>query len=74
MRFITTIDYATKLASGPSLALGMIRQSAWAALDSNFTDQLQRERDDQLVAGRTADFMEGAAAFREKRKPEFKGK
>lgn len=65
---------AEKLAVGPPISLKFIRQSAWAALDSNFSDQLQRERELQLTAGRTDDFKEGVNAFREKRLPKFIGK
>ena len=65
---------ASKLASGPPISLKFLRQSAWAALDSNFSDQLDRERNLQRTAGRTHDFNEGVSAFREKRPPKFIGK
>ena len=68
------IDYAKRLANGPSLALKMIRQSAWAALDSDFETQLLLDRKNQKIAGRTTDFSEGVAAFRERRKAKFSGK
>lgn len=64
---------AEKLAIGPPISLKLIRHSAWEALDSDFSDQLNRERKLQLTAGRTNDFKEGVAAFREKRKPIFIG-
>jgi len=70
----TTLDYASKLANGPSIALGIIRRSAWAALDSTFEAQLLRDRDNQKLAGHTDDFYEGVAAFRERRAAQFTGK
>ena len=69
-----TTTIAEKLASGPPISLKLIRRSAWAALDSSFPEQLARERDEQRLAGRTEDFIEGVAAFREKRKANFSGK
>ena len=70
----TTIEIAEKLANGPPISLRIIRQSIWAALDSSFPEQLARERDEQRTAGRTEDFIEGVAAFREKRTAKFQGK
>ena len=70
----TTSSIAEKLAGGPPFSLRLIRQSAWAALDSSFPEQLARERNSQRAAGRTDDFIEGVSAFREKRKATFQGK
>ena len=70
----TAQTIAEKLANGPPFSLRLIRQSAWAALDSSFPEQLARERDSQRTAGRTDDFIEGVSAFREKRKAKFYGK
>ena len=64
-------EIAEKLASGPPQSLKSIRQSAWAALDSSFADQLARERNLQKNAGRSDEFAEGVNAFREKRKPNY---
>lgn len=69
----TALDFARRLAAGPTLALGMIRQSAWAALDSSLDEQLERERVMQRDAGRTDDMIEGVMAFLEKRDANFKG-
>ena len=68
-----TIEYATKLANGPSVALSLIRRTAWASLDIDFATQLEQDRVNQKTVGRTADFREGVLAFRERRKAEFKG-
>jgi len=70
----TVMELANRLANGPSKTLSLIRQSAWAALDSNLENQLAHERIAQREAGYTEDFKEGVAAFKEKRKPAFKGK
>lgn len=68
----SALQVAEQLAQGPR-SLGMIRQLAVAALDMDFEAQLGREREQQCAAGRTADFLEGVSAFREKRDAVFKG-
>ncbi len=70
----TALEYARRLAAGPTRALGLIRQSAWAALESSLDDQLDRERAWQRDAGRTDDMVEGVMAFLEKRAAKFQGK
>lgn len=67
------MNYAKTLAEGPTKTFGLIRKAAWAALDLNFEDQLDLERQMQCDAGRTDDFVEGVMAFAQKRKPNFKG-
>ncbi|MBU3076474.1 enoyl-CoA hydratase-related protein [Sphingomonas quercus] len=66
------LDLAGNFAAGPA-SLGLIRRAAWAALETDFAGQLEREVADQRAAGRTADFREGLAAFRAKRAPHFTG-
>jgi len=64
---------AGELAAGPTVALGLIRKAAWAALESSWDEALDLERALQRQAGRTNDFLEGVTAFREKRPARFKG-
>lgn len=64
---------AKQLAIGPR-SLGMIKRMAWDALDCDFETALNAERRGQRDAGRTDDFLEGIAAFVEKRKPAFTGR
>lgn len=65
---------ATRLATGPTVALGIMRQNLAAALDSDFASALFRESEGQRLAGDSGDAREGAIAFLQKRKAEFKGK
>ena len=64
---------ATRLAAGPTVALGVMRRNLAAALDGTYVEAMQREAAGQQVAGDSADAREGAMAFLEKRKPMFKG-
>jgi 2-(1,2-epoxy-1,2-dihydrophenyl)acetyl-CoA isomerase len=67
------IALAKELAAGPTRALAEIRKSCWHALDSNFAEQLARDRIVQRAVGHTADHREGLAAFFEKRTAVFTG-
>jgi 2-(1,2-epoxy-1,2-dihydrophenyl)acetyl-CoA isomerase len=64
---------AASLAAGPTLALGLIRKSAWAALTNTFEAQLAQEADYQRDAASTQDHAEGVAAFLGKRPAIFVG-
>ncbi|WP_404338312.1 enoyl-CoA hydratase-related protein [Sphingomonas sp. MMS12-HWE2-04] len=65
---------AERLASGPTLALGMIRRQLHAGAASTYAEAMAREADNQRAARSTADAVEGGMAFLQKRKPEFKGR
>jgi 2-(1,2-epoxy-1,2-dihydrophenyl)acetyl-CoA isomerase len=65
---------ATKLATMPTVALGLIRQQVRTALAGTLEETLAVERANQRTAGRTADFREGVAAFAQKRPPRFTGR
>lgn len=68
-------ELAQRLASGPSLAVEMTKQMAYMGLAADsVTAQMGVESYMISVAAQSEDFMEGVAAFREKRQPQFKGK
>lgn len=64
---------AARLAAGPTLALGLMRQGIAAALDQHYAAAMASEADRQRIAGNSMDAVEGAISFLQKRKPEFKG-
>lgn len=64
---------ARELASGPTVALSLIRRLYWDSPENSFEDQLNLEYQLQRVAGATEDFKEGVGAFLEKRPAKFKG-
>jgi 2-(1,2-epoxy-1,2-dihydrophenyl)acetyl-CoA isomerase len=66
-------NLASRLAHGPVIALGFVRQLAWTAVDEDWDATLQRERELQCIAGRTLDADEGINAFIEKRAAVFTG-
>lgn len=69
-----TARYATELANGPTLTLGLIKQSAEFALTSTLEQSLFKEAELQDIAGRTADHMEGISAFLQKRPAQYSGR
>lgn len=72
---MTTVNaLAHRLASGPSVALGYIKQVMQAGAVNDLPAQLTLERELQRECGKTEDFMEGATAFTQKRKAQFKGR
>jgi 2-(1,2-epoxy-1,2-dihydrophenyl)acetyl-CoA isomerase len=65
---------AAKLAKGPTRSYALIRQGLRDCLDKPLTEALMVERRNQMVAGRSADFVEGVSAFLQKRPMAFTGK
>lgn len=72
--FETALALAERLARGPTHSLALIRNLVWTGCEEPYEAQLWHERKAQRSAGRSADFDEGTAAFREKRPPLFHGK
>ncbi len=65
---------ATRLAEGPTQALGLIRKLAREAAHLPLTDALAAERIAQRAAGETEDFKMAVMAFLAKAKPDFQGR
>lgn len=65
---------AAQLAAGPGVAYRGIKQALRAASDLSLDEQLALEARLQGECGRTGDFLEGVAAFLQKRAPAFKGR
>lgn len=63
-----------QFANGPTLGLGMTKQSIQAAAVNTLSDQLEVEADAMKTCGESADYAEGVSAFLEKRAPQFQGK
>ena len=65
---------ARTLASGPTVALKLIKQLYWDSFSNNFEGQLTAESSAQTIAGKTEDSKIGVMSFIQKKKAEFKGK
>lgn len=62
-----------RLASGPTVALGLIKQALDESGDNDLAGQLDLEHDLQIEAAETPDHAEGLRAFFDKRPPVFTG-
>lgn len=66
--------FAGRLAEGPGLAYRLTKQAVAQSLTNSLETQLDLEARLQGEAGASEDFLEGIAAFREKRAPRFEGR
>ena len=69
----TAIGLATTLAAGPTIAFGLTKQLLQRAYELPLEGYLEFEGMAQTTAFGSADFAEGVAAFRGKRKAVFEG-
>ena len=68
-----SLKVAKKLATLPTIGLGLTKRALNKSMTNDLTAQLALEDELQTAAGKTYDYIEGVAAFLEKRKPKFKG-
>lgn len=64
---------AARLAAGPTVSYGAIRQAIHAAASSTYENALLIEEDAQRTSGNAKDCAEAVQAFLEKRPPVFRG-
>lgn len=67
-------DLLNRLAAGPTVAIGLAKQSLAYAAHATLPDTMNAELAGLELACRTADFKEGLAAFRDRRTPDFQGR
>lgn len=70
----TTMELATRLAEGPTYALGMTKFMVQHALISTYEETLETGRAANDVCRMTHDHEEGVRAFNERRAPHFEGR
>ena len=68
------MELATKIASGPAVAIELTKRGLQRSLDNDLKTQLDYETYAQNICRQTEDHREGIRAFVEKRKPVFKGR
>jgi 2-(1,2-epoxy-1,2-dihydrophenyl)acetyl-CoA isomerase len=64
---------AARLANGPTVSYGQIKQALHAGATSTYLEALVVEEEAQRTAGNAADCREAVTAFLEKRAPVFRG-
>lgn len=65
---------AEQIAGGPTQAFGAVKRLIRGAFDHSLEEHLVLETESMVAAGRSADGLEGVAAFVEKRPPVFRGR
>jgi len=69
-----TIDLAQRMARNPRGVLRLAKESIYRSLSSDLETAFARETEVQTECFYSEDFLEGLTAFKEKRKPQFRGR
>lgn len=69
-----TDELVARLASGPTVAIGLAKQAINYGLHATLPQSMTHELASLELSCRTGDFKEGLAAFRERRDPDFQGR
>jgi 2-(1,2-epoxy-1,2-dihydrophenyl)acetyl-CoA isomerase len=67
-------EVVAKLASSPTVALGLAKWLLHTGREAQLRDHLRNEAFAMELSSRSEDFREGLAAFRDKRDPDFTGR
>ncbi|MBF9033317.1 2-(1,2-epoxy-1,2-dihydrophenyl)acetyl-CoA isomerase [Rhodobacterales bacterium HKCCE2091] len=70
----TAQGVASDIARSAPLSMTLARAAVWNAEEQGYESQLEEDRRNQRLAGRSADFVEGVHAFQQKRMPHFGGR
>lgn len=70
----TTEELLDRLASGPTVAIGLAKQAIHFGQHATLSQSMNQELYNVELSSRTTDFKEGMTAFRDKRPPEFQGR
>jgi 2-(1,2-epoxy-1,2-dihydrophenyl)acetyl-CoA isomerase len=69
-----TMALARRLASGPTLAYGRMKENFAFGATSSFSEALTKEAENMIASASTEDHRSAARAFVEKREPTFQGR
>jgi 2-(1,2-epoxy-1,2-dihydrophenyl)acetyl-CoA isomerase len=69
-----TMEFARRLADGPPLAIRMAKRMMYKQQEMTLANALEDAALSVMITNPSEDVREGTRAFREKRKPAFKGK